>query len=94
VRFRAIVKTNQQANQVLWSGAELVCRVTSPPISGQANEQLVNVVATMFGLPKTNVVILQGHTTRYKTLEIAAPKEHIDAVLMELPRIPRQMEML
>jgi uncharacterized protein YggU (UPF0235/DUF167 family) len=50
-----------------------VARLTSPPVDGKANEELVALVADCFGCPKSAVRIRSGASARVKILEVLAP---------------------
>lgn len=41
-------------------------KLTSPPIDGKANEELVKFLAGIMKIPKTNVEIISGHTSKNK----------------------------
>jgi hypothetical protein len=48
----------------------LRARVAAPPVEGEANAALVNLVAKALGLPRSAVRIASGATARVKVLEI------------------------
>lgn len=48
----------------------LVVKIAAPPIGGQANEELVNYLAALLGIPASDILILRGHTSRQKLVEI------------------------
>ena len=52
-------------------GDLLVVRVTAAPVDGAANEALVRVLAKALGLPRRDVVIVSGATSRTKIVEVA-----------------------
>ena len=54
-------------------GDALKIRVAAPPVEGKANEALVAFIATSFGVPRRNVVILRGQSARRKTLVVRQP---------------------
>lgn len=54
-------------------GAHLKIRLTSPPIEGKANAQLIEFLADVFKVPKSRVALLSGETGREKRLSIIAP---------------------
>lgn len=60
-------------------GAEWKVFVTAPPVGGQANRAVCELVARHLNLPKSAVAIRSGHTSRNKTLSI----EGIDADELE-----------
>ncbi|MGA7668911.1 MAG: DUF167 domain-containing protein [Nitrolancea sp.] len=41
-------------------------RLTAPPVDNAANEALVKMLAEFFGLPKSNVAVVSGATSRRK----------------------------
>jgi len=43
----------------------------SPPVDGRANEELVDLVASAFGLCRGDVVLVQGKKSRDKVVEIS-----------------------
>ena len=45
-------------------------RLTSPPVEGAANKQLVDVVAEYLSLPRRQIEIVAGETARHKRLRI------------------------
>lgn len=44
----------------------------SAPENGQANRELIKVLAKHFGVTRAEVEIITGHTSRNKVVEIAA----------------------
>jgi uncharacterized protein YggU (UPF0235/DUF167 family) len=48
----------------------LVVYVRERAVEGAANEAVVRVVATHFGVPPSRVTIRRGHTSKHKTLEV------------------------
>ncbi len=43
-------------------------KLTKPPVDGQANAECCRVAAKFFGVPKTQVSILKGASSKQKTL--------------------------
>ena len=41
--------------------------VTVAPEDGKANKQVIKLLAKELGLPKSNLAIIRGHTSRDKT---------------------------
>lgn len=62
----------------------LEARVTAPPENGEANQELVALVAAYFGLPASAVQVTAGHTARRKTLLVRGLK--VEDALAELAR--------
>ena len=51
-------------------GAALKVRVLAPPVDGAANDALVALLAERLGVPRRDVRIVQGATSREKVVEI------------------------
>jgi len=45
-------------------------KVTSPPVEGMANKALIALLAEKLGLPKRDIEITAGKTSRMKTVRI------------------------
>ena len=61
-------------NSVEWESGEgerLRVRLTAPPVDGAANEALVGFLAERLGVPKRQVVVVRGATSRQKVVEVA-----------------------
>jgi hypothetical protein len=64
--------------------AQLLARVSSPPVEGAANAALVRLVAKTLGVPKSAVTLASGQTARIKTLEIAGEPAALEQALKAL----------
>ena len=49
---------------------QLAIYVTAPPDRGKANEALLRLLATHFGLAASRLKIVRGHASRNKLIEI------------------------
>lgn len=49
----------------------LKMRIASPPVDGAANAELIRLLAKQFGVPKSNVEIIAGITSKTKRVSIA-----------------------
>ena len=45
-------------------------RLTAPPVDGKANDALIALLSKEFGIPKKDIKITKGLTSRNKTIEI------------------------
>ncbi len=52
------------------SQGEYVVSVKAPPVQGKANDAIREALAAYFGVSKSYVVIVSGHLSRNKTVEI------------------------
>ena len=60
-------------------GRVLRVRIAAPPTEGRANAALVKFLAAWLGVPKSQVVLDKGGTSRVKGFEVPE---------VELPRLP------
>ena len=51
-------------------------RVTAPPVDGAANEALVRLLAKVVGVPRGDVLIASGATSRTKIVDVAGLELH------------------
>jgi uncharacterized protein (TIGR00251 family) len=48
----------------------LKVRIAAPPVDGAANEELVKVLAKHFGVAKSKVEIVSGHSSKLKQVKV------------------------
>lgn len=48
----------------------LKVRVSAPPIEGKANERLIELISRTMEVPRSNITIIKGRTSRIKTISI------------------------
>jgi uncharacterized protein (TIGR00251 family) len=46
----------------------LKIRLTAPPVEDEANKECLKFLAKAFGIPKSNLEIIQGQKSRHKTI--------------------------
>jgi hypothetical protein len=68
-----VVPNAKRTEVVGLHGGDLRVRLSAPPVDGKANEMLAAWVAEQLSLPKRDVRLLRGTTSRQKQLEIDAP---------------------
>jgi uncharacterized protein (TIGR00251 family) len=54
---------------------KLKIRLTAPPVDGAANEALVKFLADTLSVPKSQVEIVSGHTSREKIVRISGKND-------------------
>jgi hypothetical protein len=71
VRFEVKVQPRSSKNQVAGEqeGA-LKIKLTAPPVDGEANQALIAYLSDCFKVPKKNISLLKGDSSRHKLLEI------------------------
>jgi uncharacterized protein (TIGR00251 family) len=70
MRLNVRVIPRSSKNTLEWEQGTLKARLAAPPVDGAANEALIALLAGRLGLPKRNVMIVHGSTSRQKTVEI------------------------
>ena len=66
VRVSVRVIPRSSKNAVQWERGALKVRLTAAPVEGAANEALIALLAERLRLPKRNVSIVQGATSRLR----------------------------
>lgn len=59
---------------------KLKIKLTSPPIDGQANVEVCQLLAKLFGVAKSHVILISGETNRNKRVCIKSPKKLPDFI--------------
>ena len=74
--LRVRVQPNATRTEVVgWRGGALRVRTTAPPVAGKANRAAVDVLARSLGIPRTGVIVVRGHGSRDKVMEIVGIDE-------------------
>lgn len=71
IRLGVHVQPRSSRNQIV--GEQEGClkvKLTAPPVEGEANQALINFLARSLDIPKKNVVLVKGDTSRHKIIEI------------------------
>lgn len=86
MKLRIIVKIGRKQGLLGWDGEQLVVGVDAPPIDGAANKKLIEVLSECFGISKSNIHIIKGQKTRYKTLEVKIDADLFNDLVGHLQR--------
>jgi uncharacterized protein (TIGR00251 family) len=86
IRLSVQVLPNAKNTEVvgLLDGA-LKIRLKAQPIEGQANEELIRFIATQIKVPKKQISVVRGITSRLKVVEIKAQREIEEISRLLLP---------
>jgi len=57
-------------------GDALKVKLTSPPVEGKANMELIEVLAREFGIKKKDVQIVSGHNSKNKVVKLSGVTEN------------------
>ncbi|HPF20780.1 MAG TPA: DUF167 domain-containing protein [Syntrophomonas sp.] len=70
------VQPRSSRNQVVGEqDGRLKIKLTAPPVEGEANQALVNFLAGLLHIPKKNIRLLRGESSRHKLIEIMGLNE-------------------
>jgi len=65
------LQPRSSANQIVGQHGELLkIKITAPPVDSAANEALVAFLAKRLDVPKGNIELVRGQTSRQKTILI------------------------
>ncbi len=64
------ISPNSSKNEFIKTGDVIKLKITAPPVDGKANKFVIEILSKTFKVPKTNIKILHGETSKEKTLEI------------------------
>lgn len=71
VRFQVRLQPRASRNEIVGlQGAALKVRVTAPPVEGMANESLLELISSAFGISRRSVCIVSGSASRTKVVEV------------------------
>ena len=86
IRLSVQVLPNAKNTEVvgLLDGA-LKIRLKAQPIEGQANEELIRFIATQIKVPKKQISVVRGVTSRLKIVEIKTQREIEEISRLLLP---------
>jgi uncharacterized protein (TIGR00251 family) len=59
-------------------GDALRIRLAAPPVDGKANAELLRFLADAFAVPRRQVSLLRGETSRQKVVRVEAPMQRPD----------------
>jgi uncharacterized protein (TIGR00251 family) len=64
------VTPNAKQNAVIGFHENILkVRIQAPPDKGKANEKLIEFLAEIFNIPKSQIQIISGHASRLKRVE-------------------------
>jgi len=71
IRIEIKVQPRSSKNQVAGEqDGALKIKLTAPPVDGEANQALIKYLSTWLKIPKKNITLLKGETSRHKLVEI------------------------
>lgn len=64
------VITNAHKREIIKEGDYYKVRITSQPVEGKANKELIEYLAEVFGVKKSDIKIIKGEKSKKKTISI------------------------
>ncbi|NLW92235.1 MAG: YggU family protein [Syntrophomonadaceae bacterium] len=65
------VQPRASRNQIVGEQDGLLkVKLTAPPVEGEANQALVNYLASVLDTPRRNIMLIKGETSRNKIISI------------------------
>jgi len=77
-RFESVEKVSKGA---VPGAVEWQIRLKAPAVDGQANENLMDFLSRVTGIPKSGISLKKGQTSRIKCVEIRADEQAVLACL-------------
>ncbi len=72
LQLEVFIQPQASKNQIIGEhNGELKIKINAPPIDGAANEELIFFLAKKLKMPKRNIFLIKGETSRHKTLIIS-----------------------
>ena len=62
------ISPNAKKNEIIKNETEVKIKITAQPIDGKANKCLIEFLSKNFKIPKTQIEILKGETSKEKTI--------------------------
>lgn len=82
ITIKVHIKPNAKVTELLgYHGDAIKIALKAPPVDGKANAALITALAKWFGVTKSQVSILRGHTARTKIVQIDEPKHTVSELL-------------
>ena len=64
------VVPNSSKSEICLKDSEIKIKIKAKPIDNLANEELIRFLSKEFKIAKSDIKILKGHTSKYKTIEL------------------------
>ena len=72
IRFSVQLQPRASKNEIAGlHGGSLKVRVTAPPVEGLANDALIDFLSQSLDIPRRNVCIVSGFSSRKKVVEVS-----------------------
>ena len=68
-------------------GDSLKVKLTSPPVEGKANKELIEVLAKEFGVAKKDIEIVSGQSSKNKIVKLRSVPSKVEALLSKISKL-------
>lgn len=83
-RLTVTVSPNAKKTEIVSSDDTLKIKLQAPPVDGKANEALIAFFAKRLRLPKRNIQITHGTSSKKKLVDISADSETKESLIQKL----------
>ena len=85
VRLALHIQPNARKTEVAgWHGEVIKLRVHAPPVDGAANDAVILYLAESFGIPRRQIDLIQGASSRSKLFELqGVDQARLDAWILQ-----------
>lgn len=73
---------NSSKNDIILEEGFIKVKITAQPIENKANKALIEYLSKQFKIPKTNIEIIKGETSKEKTLLLKTQDENKKAEII------------
>lgn len=74
------VSPNARKSEIASAGDVLRIRLQAQPVDGKANEALIQFIAKKLRIPRKNIVISHGLSSKRKLLEVFLPESTLEEI--------------
>ncbi len=79
-RIAVQVSPNARKSEIASAGDVLRIRLQAQPVDGKANEALIQFIAKKLRIPRKNIVISHGLSSKRKLLEVFLPESTLEEI--------------
>lgn len=79
-RIAVQVSPNARKSEIASAGDVLRIRLQAQPVDGKANEALIQFIAKKLRIPRKNIVITHGLSSKRKLLEVFLPESTLEEI--------------
>lgn len=84
IRIRAQPRASRSEVAGPYGDRAVKLRLAAPPVDGAANAELVRFLADLFGVSRSDVVLVRGHGSRDKVVRVGGTSEEEARARLEL----------